>query len=148
MIQGNEDNSEIRYVERITDLPVENSRILEKLNMEPSNNLNQMNSKFANNIDCNATHNLNSERESYNNFLTQFLSSPSGASESNEGMNQQQFSSNSRSMQFNSNQNSNNNSSFQNSEYETITTSVPESLANKIIAEAQAAGAIKKTTNC
>lgn len=146
-----EGNSEIRYVDHITDLPVENSRILEKLNLEPANNLNLMNNKFFKTSELNASENLNTERESYNNFLQQFLNTPRTCS-AREGNNE--FGNSQPPMQqYTKTPSGNlvknlvmNNSYVQNSEYETITTSVPESLARKIIAEAQAAGAINKTT--
>ncbi len=43
------------------------------------------------------------------------------------------------------NNNTNSSSFYQNVEYEEIKTAVPESVANKIIAEAQAAGAISRS---
>ena len=84
----------------------------------------------------NVSENLSSERDSYNNFLQQLLNSPStNSSNGHEDASHQYLKIS-----------SGNNSYIQNSDYETITTSVPESLAKKIIAEAQAAGAINKTT--
>jgi len=101
------------------------------LKLEPSNNLSSSNIKYLNSASSyNPLESSSYEHESYNNFLQQFLNLPS----ENEGASQYLKVS------------SGNNSYNQNSEYETITTSVPESLAKKIIAEAQAAGAISRST--
>lgn len=162
-LNNGESNSEIRYVDRITDLPIENSKVLEKLSLDSSNNLNSMYTKYQsyNHIDNMNTSNL--ERESYYEFLNKFLS-PSAAnmteaSQSSSNLSQQLNSSAQPS--FSSIYDRKNNSSSPNShfkftqsnaayqhasDYETITTSVPESLANKIIAEARSAGAINKTS--
>ncbi len=99
-----------------------------------------MSSKFLSKSSSshNASENLSAELDSYNNFLQQFLNSAStnSSNSNNQEDTPQQYLKIS----------SGNNSYIQNSEYETITTSVPESLAKKIIAEAQAAGAISRTT--
>ena len=160
------ENSEIRYVERITDLPIENSRILAELSNEPMNNLSSMYRKSSSSSSSAATTAAtnNAERESYNDFFTQYFSSSSFAKCSGS-KNDEINSSNVRtsfstphvheeqvhkSAAQHTNQSSylaNNNYAFQSAEYETITTSVPESLAAKIIAEAQAAGAISRSSN-
>ena len=131
-------NSEIRYVDRITDLPIESSNLLAQLNMD------QKKSKEI-------------SVENTNQLYAQFLKSSSGILNSSNVSNMVQLQNNAssgtnsfESFYNNSSPNANysylNNDYFQNIEYETITTSVPENLAKKIIAEAQASGTLTKST--
>ena len=106
-------HGEIRYVDRITDLPIENSNILAQLNMDSAN-----------------------DNSSYQKYLSETTSSYYNAKEGNNS------NYNTSLEQYDLVTNSNDGQ-----DYETITTSVSESLAAKIIAEARAAGAIC-TSSC
>jgi hypothetical protein len=101
-------HGEIRYVDRITDLPIENSNILSQINYEASSNDNSSYAKYLN-----ATSSHFSKRENNSKNTDDQFDHYDVISSANDGQ-----------------------------EYETITTSVSESLAAKIIAEAKAAGAI------
>lgn len=57
-------NGEIRFVDRITDLPIENSRILAQLNLEASNRSNE-NNLYAQFLSSSS---VNSNTNSSNNF--------------------------------------------------------------------------------
>ncbi len=130
-------NSEIRVVDRITDLPIENSTLLQ-----------QHFSKLKAVALKSAEENLDQE---YSDILSKSL----GNSENNSGRSST-----------NSNYNNNNNNQSKvnlkhlqsyysflappedsNIEYETITTSVSEELAMKIIEEAKAAGVLSRYCN-
>jgi hypothetical protein len=103
-------HGEIRYVDRITDLPIENSNILSQLNYEASTSTD--NSSYAKYLSATSSHFSKKDGNSRNNDDT-YDHYDVISSSNNDGQ-----------------------------EYETITTSVSESLAAKIIAEAKAAGAI------
>lgn len=127
----------MRYVERITDLPIEQSAILEKYHSEASNNASTK-KKYT----------PEQESEKYDHFYNEYFNPETNGDEANV-----QDSVNRKSKPYkNANQfkvasaSGNYASSNQNLEYETISTSVPESLAKKIIEEAEAAGAINRTT--
>lgn len=158
------EKSEVRYVDRITELPIESSKVLEKLSLEPSNNLSSMFTKHKSYDHIDNMDQSNLERESYYEFLNKFLS-PSTANmtentDSSNNISHQYISSANPSFSSIYDLNNHNHTPSSNhfkytqssaayqpaSEYETITTTVPESLANKIIAEARSAGAINKTS--
>lgn len=129
----------MRYVERITDLPIEHSAILEKYHSEASNNASTK-KKYT----------PEQESEKYDHFYNEYFNPERNGDEANV---QKQNALNRKSKPYkNTNQfkaastSGNYASSNQNLEYETISTSVPESLAKKIIEEAEAAGAINRTT--
>lgn len=180
--QSQPSNGEIKYVDRITDLPIENSNILSQLTLDSSSsayrssnhsnyysdNSSSTYSKLTNNNNNASSSSLknssaSSSSTSAGNCLNKYSDtklninnnnnfSSTGINEINSDLNfyinslfassfNPTFSSSSSS---NSSYNYIDNNSV---EYETITTSVPESLAAKIIAEAQAAGAISKSAN-
>lgn len=119
--QSQQSNGEIRFVDRITDLPIENSSILAELCLDSSSGYKR--SDLTNEPDVFTDSTLQSALPN--------LLDPSYYSASYG----------------NSNNNNNNNPSnnyYNNVEYEEIKTTVPESVAAKIIAEAQAAGAINR----
>lgn len=130
---------EVRIVDRITDLPIENSRILAQLDMEAA----KLNEKNRNNIYSNiltTSSILNSENSSNKNEPDKrsFNGSKRGSKNFSEmGLMESNIFSPTQHISLNANSFYNSNDNY---EYETITTSVPESLAQKIIAEARAAG--------
>jgi hypothetical protein len=133
----------VRYVERITDLPIEHSRILEKLNLDSASNPNTLNNKSYDNLE----HSLDEEK--YDNFYNEYFNSPNETNNEQKSQNSNasnKTSSKSTAASKNQFKVTSNSGCYQNLEYETITTSVPESLAKKIIEEAEAAGAINRTT--
>ena len=128
--QNQQSNGEIRFVDRITDLPIENSSILNDLCLDSNSGYKR--SDLTNETDVFTDGSLQSALP--NLLDPNFFNSNSYTLNSNNNNNNT------------TNNSINNNSSFyQNVEYEEIKTAVPESVANKIIAEAQAAGAISRS---
>lgn len=126
-------NGEVRIVDRITDLPIENSRVLAQLKLESSSSsrkINESNHLYTEMI--NSSNYLNSSQCAGNKHLNNYLSDPSRL--------EKYLYSYSSSL--------NNFEKSENVEYETITASVSQCLAEKIIAEAQAAGVINRSSNC
>jgi len=121
-------NGEIRFVDRITDLPIENSSILAELCLDSTSgykrsDLTNENDVFTDSALQSALPNL-LDPNYYNTAAT--------------------FSSSNISDNNNTNNNNNNCIYYNTVEYEEIKTSVSESVAAKIIAEAEAAGAISR----
>ncbi|RNA21205.1 hypothetical protein BpHYR1_024281 [Brachionus plicatilis] len=85
-------NGEVRIVDRITDLPIENSRILAQLKLESASKT----------------------YERPDEIYSEFLNATTGFQSNNDNV-----------------------------EYETLTATVPESLAEKLLSDARAAGALK-----
>ena len=110
--QNQQSNGEIRFVDRITDLPIENSSILAELCLDSSSGYKRSD--------------LTNESEVF--------SDPTLQSTLPNLLDPNYYTTN-----------SSNNSYYNNVEYEEIKTTVPESVAAKIIAEAQAAGAIRRS---
>jgi hypothetical protein len=165
------DAGEIRFVDRIIDLPIESSRILAQLNLDAVKSTSTGDKDEA----CGGYYaQLLSSANSSSNESTSRLQSAHSVpnllevgnsnyyTQPNSCLSNDLNNSNSDSRKTSSNQHNhrhhNHNiqlpshhhqqyyqsSGTSNVEYETITTSVPESLATKIIAEAQAAGAITR----
>ena len=179
--QSQPSNGEIKYVDRITDLPIENSNILSQLTLDSSsayrssNNSNYYSdnssstySKLTNNNNNASSSSLknssaSSSSTSASNCLNKYSDTKLNTNNNNHNFGSTGITEISSDLNFYINNlfassfnptfsSSSSNSSYNyidnNSvEYETITTSVPESLAAKIIAEAQAAGAISKSAN-
>lgn len=141
---------EVRIVDRITDLPIENSRIISHFDGDPAS-IKSSSEKTSKNIYSNilATSSiLNSSSESNNkNDMLDLKKLSGGNRRASEHFDLVEAGGGNNIFSPASIVNSNNTTTigFYNMasdayEYETITTSVPESLAQKIIAEARAAG--------
>ena len=146
-------NGEIRFVDRITDLPIENSSILAELCLDSTSgykrsDLTNENDVFTDSALQSALPNL-LDPNFYNTAATFSSSNISDNNTNNNNNNNNNNNSNTSASNNNtnnsSNNNNNNNCMYYNAvEYEEIKTSVSESVAAKIIAEAEAAGAISR----
>jgi hypothetical protein len=159
---------EVRLVDRITDLPIESSRILAQLSLDNNNNNNNHNNFTTSCGSTSSSHRSNDSSNIYAQFLNQNNASNFSSSDENDNItneyennlnhlnesNQKHIFETSNGYYSTANPYSTYSTSQPDArtspvvEYETITTCVPESLAAKIIAEAQAAGAISKSTKC
>jgi hypothetical protein len=155
---------EVRLVDRITDLPIESSRILAQLSLDSSNN-----NFTTSGGSSNSSHKSNDSVNIYAQFLNQNNANNFSSSDENDNITNEYENNlihlNDKNQKHIFHESSNGYYSTTNPystystsppdartspvvEYETITTCVPESLAAKIIAEAQAAGAVTKSTKC
>ena len=121
-------NAELRIVDRINDLPIENSRFISHLNEQQANASSDYTDYEKYNID-NIDQYLSSININNSNKYSKNSSLPN-LSDTNNNYYEATTTTYTSSTTYPAS-----------AEYETITTTVPQNLAEKIIAEAQAAGA-------
>jgi hypothetical protein len=157
--QSTQSNGEVKYVDRITDLPIENSKILQQLNIDIHNRNNTSNSSSSRALTSTSRRGSNINCDSLDALITcnQINGKQKRRSSTINNNNLQRSGSDQFDLSFfdsynmnyelldcGSSSTANGNGDSKGAQYETIKTCVPEHLAIKIIEEARAAGAIRK----